>query len=325
MHGTSTVGPGHDDDLEARIAALRSAVQGLGTRRDELRAAERAVGPARAARDAAEVRATAAGRAAAAATLPSPRAWWALVTGRYAERRDAAAAAARAARAEAGIAAETAERAVGLVARRAATVEVVEGSQATLVELVEARALARLLMSDDPRLREVRTLEAELAAAGDQTREVDEARGAVRAALAAVDETLRRLGSAHAWGTYDTFFGGGLLSSAVKHDRIDAANASALGVRRSLERVRAELADVRMDLAVTHLEVDGVTRALDVWFDNVFSDWAVQSQIKDQQAAVGQVGHRLVEVLGRLDGAREELDARLAGAAARRRALLAEV
>jgi hypothetical protein len=37
----------------------------------------------------------------------------------------------------------------------------------------------------------------------------------------ALDDVAERLGKASSWSTYDTFLGGGAISSAMKHDRLD--------------------------------------------------------------------------------------------------------
>ena len=50
-----------------------------------------------------------------------------------------------------------------------------------------------------------------------------EAQQACEAALTSLGEAQRKVDSARAWGTYDTWLGGGLFSSLVKHDRIDDA------------------------------------------------------------------------------------------------------
>jgi hypothetical protein len=309
--------------LDARIAALRATVDALPQRRSELARIGSELAFARREQELAGSRTRAALAAARSVTLPRPRAWLNLLTGRYTAVRDAA----RTAAVDAGRVLEARDGAVQKLAadeaRRATAVDAAAAALGPLADLEDARRLSRLVVAEDPRAPQIQALDSELALVTGQLREVDEASAAVAAALAAVDVTLDRLGSAHAWGTYDTFFGGGLLASAIKHDRIDEANDSAAWVARSLQQVRAELADVRTDVAAPQLHVDGLTRGLDVWFDNIFSDWSVQSRIKDQQSAVRHVGNALLDVRGTLATARTDLDGRRVAATARRRALLA--
>ena len=50
-----------------------------------------------------------------------------------------------------------------------------------------------------------------------------------------------------------------------------------------------ELADLRL-AGLEAVRVDGLTRTLDMWFDNIFTDLAVRDRIRD---AHGRVGHAL--------------------------------
>src|SRR5690349_3839737 len=80
----------------------------------------------------------------------------------------------------------------------------------------------------------------------DQLREIAEARDACEQAMGALTEAQRKVDSARSWGTYDTWFGGGLFSSLIKHDRIDDAEQYMRAVDAALDRLRRELADVSM-------------------------------------------------------------------------------
>jgi len=65
----------------------------------------------------------------------------------------------------------------------------------------------------------------------DQLREIKEAQDACEAALTSLGQAQRAVDSAQSWGTYDTWFGGGLFSSLMKHDRIDDAEEFMRAVR----------------------------------------------------------------------------------------------
>jgi hypothetical protein len=132
-----------------------------------------------------------------------------------------------------------------------------------------------------------------------ESRELDEAVAAIGQARLRVAEATERLGSAHSWGTYDTWFGGGLFSSMIKHDRIDDADRAMGQVDAALETVRRELADVGV-APVGGVGVDPLHRTLDVWFDNFFTDMGTQGRIKDAQG-------RLSGLSTALDRAEEEL------------------
>jgi uncharacterized protein with HEPN domain len=131
----------------------------------------------------------------------------------------------------------------------------------------------------------------------DQLREIREAQAACEAALTSLGEAQRKVDSARSWGTYDTWFGGELFSSLVKHDRIDQAESYMRTVDVALDRLRKELADVSMgSAAIGGVGVSDLTRTLDVWFDNFFSDLAVQSRLKDADHRLDMIGEALVAV-----------------------------
>lgn len=148
----------------------------------------------------------------------------------------------------------------------------------------------------------------------DLLREIREAQAACSAAIGSLRAALDRIGSARSWGTYDTWFGGGFFSSMIKHDRIDEAEAAMRAVDSALDRLRRELADIGVDgAAVGDVGVSGLSRSLDVWFDNFFTDISVQGRLKDADQRLSDVGELLMSVSERLAERRGEVEARLAG------------
>jgi len=155
----------------------------------------------------------------------------------------------------------------------------------------------------------------------EERREIGEARDAGLAALRTLDDAAGHLGSAQSWSTYDTFFGGGMLSSAMKYDRMDDATALMRHADAALQRLGRELADVGMQ-TVGALEVSSLTRTFDVWFDNIFSDLAARDRIRQATERLTATRAGVVTVLGQLDERRAATDAELERLAANRESLL---
>ncbi|KRF36828.1 hypothetical protein [Nocardioides sp. Soil805] len=149
----------------------------------------------------------------------------------------------------------------------------------------------------------VGTREAELA-------QLDEAAVAAQHALGALREADRHLGSAGSWSTYDTFFGGGMVTDMVKYDRLDKAGQVIRQADSALGHLATELADVGLH-AVGGIQVDQMTQFFDVWFDNIFSDWAVRDRIRQAsdrvRSATAGVGETLEVLVRRRDAALEDL------------------
>ena len=163
----------------------------------------------------------------------------------------------------------------------------------------------------------------ELAEARAEATDLAEAREAGIRAATSLEAALRELGSADSWSAYDTWFGGGMVSSALKHERIDGAGRLIAQAQDALVDLARELHDVQ---GVTGLRADlGISptaRTFDVWFDNVFSDLSVRSSIKDSVARVEAASVAVREALQGLLVRSTALDERVADLVARRDALL---
>jgi hypothetical protein len=143
-------------------------------------------------------------------------------------------------------------------------------------------------------------------AAGEQARallaEQDEVRADLeitgRAQLLAM-QTTRELGRAEGWSALDTWGGGGWVSTAIKHEHVDDANESAATLTDLLTRLRPQLQ--ALGAPTSYFSVDASNRTADLWFDNIVSDFASGSRIKESANRVDQlhVGlARLAETMG---------------------------
>lgn len=139
-------------------------------------------------------------------------------------------------------------------------------------------------------------------------RELDEALTAGDEARAALLTAQERLGSAKAWSAYDTFAGGGMLVSMLKHDRLDRATEVLDRAAAALQLFSRELADVELP-GLDAPVVDELSRGLDIWFDNFLTDLmvgqrisAASNQVAAAVAAVEDVLRTLRELRARLDG-----------------------
>ena len=178
-------------------------------------------------------------------------------------------------------------------------------------------------LPEDPRATELTELATQRGVLDDEAREVDEAMAAAASAGLALARVEECLGSAGSWSTYDTWFGGGTISNYIKHDRLDKAWVAARMADESLEGLRRELADVGgAGAVVPSLDIDGLTRFLDIWFDNIFTDLTVSSRIKDAEATVGEAQRAVAAVERSLRDKRKALRERADDLSRRRTELL---
>lgn len=110
------------------------------------------------------------------------------------------------------------------------------------------------------------------------------------------------LASARSWSNWDTFGGGGMFTDMMKYDKLDQVSAALRQADVALGSFSRELADLRLG-GVEAVNLDGMTQAFDVWFDNIFTDLRVRSRIQDAEA-------RVVKALGQVETTLNDLSAR---------------
>lgn len=157
----------------------------------------------------------------------------------------------------------------------------------------------RIREEQGPAAYQLLALDEEEAQVRARAREIKEARNAGIGAQAGLARVAELLGSAQAWGAWD-MFGGGWLSTMVKHSRLDDAQAALQAARHDLDVFRRELADVGSFVNLPPLELSGFARFADYFFDNFFVDFAILNRInqakKRIEEARTQVDH-LMELL----------------------------
>ncbi|MFL6106867.1 MAG: hypothetical protein ACJ72D_18485 [Marmoricola sp.] len=206
-----------------------------------------------------------------------------------------------------------------LAAARARLDELGDTGAAYVAALAEKESWVRVhAPAQAARLTEIAERRGVLEAEDREAREADDAGVAAHQQLA---EALQQLSSAGAWSTWDTFGGGGLVTDLVKRSKMDAAVDELRDAERSLRKFAAELADLDI-AAVRTLDLGAALEVFDIWFDNIFSDWAVRSRIKDADDRVREIAAQVKQVVDGLRARRREIAVELNGLALERERLL---
>lgn len=161
-----------------------------------------------------------------------------------------------------------------------------------------------LKKSGSPLADRLRGIEKRAAYNERQTRETDEAIRAGEAACAAAERVVKSLSSASTWSTID-IFSDSFLADVVKYGRIDDAQRAMEQLRIALRRFGTELADVggRLETGMGDL----LTFA-DIFFDNIFTDFAVSSRINRALYEAHEVEERVQRSLSSLHALRGRLE-----------------
>jgi chromosome segregation ATPase len=170
---------------------------------------------------------------------------------------------------------------------------------ARLQALLEKKE-ALLAKAGDETARRLSQLSEQLGEAQSQLREVAEAIAAGQEAHQAVNQVLQNLKSAQGWGAWD-MLGGGLLATAVKHNRIDDARKAAYEVQEALRRFQRELADVEQSAKFIVEDISSFETFADFFFDGLIIDWVVQAHIDRSLDNTRATAGRLDDLLAQLE------------------------
>lgn len=144
-----------------------------------------------------------------------------------------------------------------------------------------------------------------------QLTETEEALGAARRAYDTAHSAVKYLDDAEGWATWDVWFGKGLLSHMVKYDKIDKAQEVFERLNAQINQLRLELNDIDLEIALPPLAIDSTTRFFDFWFDNIFTDLKVRSQIREYQNHVRDLYDRIAGIINRLEAAKRDLNEKI--------------
>lgn len=140
-------------------------------------------------------------------------------------------------------------------------------------------------------------------------KELWEAEEAGKQVLFQLNCALGHLEDAEGWGTWDVF-GGGLVSDMMKYSRLDDAQEQLTGVASALRRYRAELEDVARAVEFD-MKPDDFTQTMDIWFDNIFSDWTVLEHIRQSRDQLLDLKSRILSIQNGLKWDLEKTEAEL--------------
>ena len=132
-----------------------------------------------------------------------------------------------------------------------------------------------------------------------ESKEIREAIQAGEAALSSLRNAQEKLNSAKNWGIWD-IVGGGFISSLIKHSRMDDAQEYMEEAGQHLRRFEKELQDVSLSDAFSRtssMHTSSFLPFADSFFDNMFLDFYVQSQINQACDAVENAIRQVEDIL----------------------------
>ena len=213
------------------------------------------------------------------------------------------------------------------------------GSHATDLEREQAErdaaryAVADAQARDELAWRDVEAAQAQLDALGDVDQAYADALTAKEQWAATHDPLLAQglaevterrgvlLAEDQSWSTWDTFGGGGLFTDLMKYDKLDQVGDALRRADVALGAFSRELADVDLS-GVEAVNLDGLTQAFDVFFDNIFTDLRVRSRIQEAGIRVDRALRSVEDTLHALDLRGRAIADELAALTTRRESIL---
>jgi len=123
-----------------------------------------------------------------------------------------------------------------------------------------------------------------------------------------IKAAIKSLKSAKNWGTFDLFGSNDMMSSIIKHQRINEAKMQLNNLGYSISRLNKELGDINMFFMFDGLNFDDLTYVFDVFFDNVFTDISVQNKIKDALGKVNLLFNKVENLLNELTNTKNQIN-----------------
>jgi chromosome segregation ATPase len=151
-------------------------------------------------------------------------------------------------------------------------------------------------------------LEDELNSIRGQLAETEEALRAARRALSTAKAAMDQLDDAESWATYDIWFSKGIISHMAKYNRIDRAEELFDKLASQIVDLRNELKDINLTSDFSLSSIDSTTRAIDFWFDNIFTDMAVRDQIRDNLDQIRGIYGKIDRVIDKLVSIKSDIN-----------------
>lgn len=134
--------------------------------------------------------------------------------------------------------------------------------------------------------------------------EIDEALEAADYALDCLRKAESDLDSASSWGMFD-ILGGGLISTLIKHNDMDDAQAHMEEAKGALEKLSQELKDVDYQINLDFTVSDFLSFA-DYFFDGLLADLFVQDRIDEAEQQVKEAITKVESIRDHLHHLRQQ-------------------
>lgn len=129
------------------------------------------------------------------------------------------------------------------------------------------------------------------------------------------NNAMSHLNKADNWATFDVWGGSGLFSHLIKYDHIDKAQSDFDLLDSQLYDLQKELRDVKIYESVKSPQYDITTKAVDFFFDNIFTDLNIRSRIRQDKAQMSELIIKINWIITKLECSKMEIEKQLSDSA----------
>ncbi|UCZ53571.1 hypothetical protein LGQ02_01880 [Bacillus shivajii] len=174
--------------------------------------------------------------------------------------------------------------------------------------------------SNSPWSIELYALSEEEAELQSMKNEYEEAIEAGQFAQKEIKNAIDSLNKAKGWSTLD-MFGGGMITTAVKHSHLDTAKDDIHEAQKQLRHFQEELQDLE-DHFHANLDIGNFLTFADYFFNSLIVDWMVHGKITDSLEQIERAESQVVTMMNKLNTDHKEISEKLAETKKERRKLL---
>jgi len=132
-------------------------------------------------------------------------------------------------------------------------------------------------------------------------------------ALKKLSLSVLALQEAKNWGNWDMMQKRHRMGDFYKHGAIDDAKKYAFDAKRALINFQRELGEIDMHLNTKEFDMSSMSSFLDIFFDNLITDWIFQQKIKKTLTNINIVIEDIKIIIGKLDQKQRNLESDLSG------------
>ena len=140
---------------------------------------------------------------------------------------------------------------------------------------------------------------------------IDDAQKEGKAAAIVLNEIKVELTKVKNWGTWQ-YYGAGKNSAYAKKSFIDRARKKAIGVSAIIENFENDLQEIFKDLKIpAHLNLDHFEQFLNVFYENLITDWIIQKSIKNAVQNIQMTIDKIARLMATVENKKKKIEAAL--------------